>query len=185
MIWAGARVNTSTPQSSGAPFDVPKRTGRTALMYAAENAGPATIKALLDAGADPGAKDSDGNDMSFYLKNNPRLTDADRLLGVAGVAKIAGQFSWPSFSCSKAHTPTEQAICSSEVLRIFDAQISRAFTSLQAQAGAGELATQREWLQARDRICAADVDCLAEKMRTHLRYLHERLAELTMVPVKP
>jgi uncharacterized protein YecT (DUF1311 family) len=185
LIKAGARVKPSTLQSTGVLFDVPKRTGRTALMYAAENASPATIKALLDAGADPSAKDSDGNDMSFYLKNNPRLTDADRLLGVTGLAKIAGQFSGPSFSCSKAHTATEQAICSSEVLRIFDAQIARAFSSLQAQAGAGELAPQREWLQARDRICAANADCLAEKMRTHLRYLHERLAELTMVPVKP
>jgi uncharacterized protein YecT (DUF1311 family) len=185
LIKAGARVNASTPPSTGSLVDAPKRAGRTALMYAAENASPITIKALLDAGADPSAKDSDGNDLSFYLKNNPRLTDAERLMGVTGLAPIADRFSGPSFSCSKAHTPTEQAICGSEVLRLFDAQIARAFSSLQTQAGAAELASQRDWLRARDRACAADADCLAEKMRTHLRYLQERLAELPGVPVKP
>jgi uncharacterized protein YecT (DUF1311 family) len=146
-------------------------------MYAAENASPATIKVLLDAGADPAAKDSEGNDMSFYLKNNPRLTDAERALGVSGLAKNAGEFSGPSFSCAKAQTATENAICGSEVLRIFDAQIARAFVALRSRAGSEIANEQRQWLQARDQSCSADVDCLGEKMRTHLRYLHERLAE--------
>ena len=176
LIKAGASVNASTPPSSGGPSG-PTRTGRTALMYAAENASPATIKVLLDAGADPTAKDSEGNDMSFYLKNNPRLTDAERALGVSGLAKNAGEFSGPSFSCAKAQTATENAICGSEVLRIFDAQIARAFVALRSRAGSEIANEQRQWLQARDQSCSADVDCLGEKMRTHLRYLHERLAE--------
>jgi ankyrin repeat protein/uncharacterized protein YecT (DUF1311 family) len=176
LIKAGASVNASTPPSSGGPSG-PTRTGRTALMYAAENASPATIKVLRDAGADPTAKDSEGNDMSFYLKNNPRLTDAERALGVSGLAKNAGEFSGPSFSCAKAQTATENAICGSEVLRIFDAQIARAFVALRSRAGSEIANEQRQWLQARDQSCSADVDCLAQKMRTHLRYLHERLAE--------
>jgi ankyrin repeat protein len=177
LIKAGASVNASTPVSSGGWPSGPTRTGRTALMYAAENASPATIKVLLDAGADLTAKDSEGKDMSFYLKNNPRLTDAERALGVSGLAKNADEFSGPSFSCAKAQTATENAICGSEVLRIFDAQIARAFLALRSRAGSEIAKEQRQWLQARDQSCSADVDCLAEKMRTHLRYLHERLAE--------
>jgi uncharacterized protein len=105
------------------------------------------------------------------------LTDAERALGVSGLAKNAGEFSGPSFSCAKAQTATENAICGSEVLRIFDAQIARAFLALRSRAGSEIAKEQRQWLQARDQSCSADVDCLAEKMRTHLRYLHERLAE--------
>jgi uncharacterized protein YecT (DUF1311 family) len=177
LIKAGASVNASTPPSSGAWSSAPTRTGRTALMYAAENASPATIKVLLDAGADPTAKDSDGHDLSFYLKNNPRLTDAERALGVSGLAKNASQFSGPSFSCAKAQTATENAICASEVLRIFDAQIARAFAALRSRVGPEMAKEERQWLEARDQSCSADIDCLAERMRTHLRYLHERLAE--------
>ena len=177
LIEAGAKVNAVTIAGSNAWVEAPKRTGRTALMYAAENASPATIKVVLDAGADPTVKDSDGNDMSFYLGRNPRFTATERSLGVLGLAKAADQYSGPSYSCSKARTPTEKAICGSEVLRIFDAQIARAFSALRTKAGSSIVEEQRQWLQSRDQSCAADTDCLAEKMRTHLRYLHERLDE--------
>lgn len=177
LVKAGANVNATTRPPSDEWNPGPKRTARTALMYAAENAGPATIKVLLDAGADPTAKDSDGNDMSFYLKRNPRFTDAERASGVVGLAKVAEQFAGPSYSCSKAQTATEHIICGSEVLRIFDAQIARAFMALRTKAGSSAVEEQRLWLQSRDRSCAADVDCLAEKLRTHLRYLQERLNE--------
>jgi len=177
LLKAGANVAAVTIAGSGTWIDAPKRTSRTALMYAAENASPATIKVLLDAGADPTAKDSDGNDLFFYLNRNPRFTDAERSLGVEGLAKAADQFSGPSYSCAKARTATEQAICGSEVLRIFDFQVARAFSALRTKAGSSVVAEQRLWLQSRDQSCAAEVDCLAEKMRTHLRYLHERLDE--------
>ena len=177
LLKAGAKVDAVTIAASATWIEAPKRTARTALMYAAENASPTTIKVLLDAGADPTAKDSDGKDMSFYLDRNPRFTNAQRSLGVVGLAKAIDQFSGPSYSCAKARTATEQAICDSEVLRIFDAQIARAFLALRTKAGATVVGEQRLWLQSRDQFCAADVDCLAEKMRTHLRYLHERLDE--------
>ena len=174
LLKAGAQVNASTSPASIAWMEAPRISARTALMYAAENASPATIKALLDAGADPTARDSAGNDVSAYLGRNPRFTAAERSLGVAGLAKAADQFAGPSYSCSKAKTQTEQAICGSEVLRIFDAQIARAFSVLRVKAGAGVAEEQRQWLQSRDHSCAADVDCLAEMMRTRLRALQER-----------
>jgi uncharacterized protein YecT (DUF1311 family) len=177
LLEAGAKANAATTEGAAVWMDAPKRTGRTALMYAAENASPATIKVLLDAGADPGVKDSDGNDMTFYLERNPRFTKAERALGVIGLAKAADQFSGPSYSCGKAQTATEKVICGSQVLRILDAQIARAFLALRSKAGPSLRDEQRLWLQARDRSCVADVDCLAERMSVHLRYLHERLDE--------
>jgi uncharacterized protein YecT (DUF1311 family) len=177
LLKAGANVAAATIAGSETWIDAPKRSSRTALMYAAENASPATIKVLLDAGADPTAKDSDGNDLSFYLNRNPRFTNAERSLGVVGLAKAADQFSGPSYSCAKARTATEQAICGSEVLRIFDFQVARAFSALRTKAGSSVVGEQRLWLQSRDQSCVAEVDCLAEKMRTHLRYLQERLDE--------
>ncbi len=38
------------------------------------------------------------------------------------------------------------------------------------------LLEQREWLRSRDKSCSSgtDVDCLAELMRTHVRYLHDQ-----------
>jgi uncharacterized protein YecT (DUF1311 family) len=177
LLEAGAKVDAVTTAGSATWMDEPKRTGRTALMYAAENAGPAVIKAMLDAGANANARDSAGNELSFYLANNPRFTAAERALGVIGLAKIADQFSGPSFSCEKAQSSTERAICDSDVLRIFDAQISRGFAQLLPNERQAALSEQRAWLHSRDKSCGGDQDCLAEMMRTHLRSLHERVAE--------
>ena len=177
LLEAGAKVGAATIPSPTPWLSSPKRAGRTALMYAAENGSPATIKALLDAGADPTSKDSEGNGMSFYLNRNPRLTETERALGIIGIAKAADQFAGPSYPCAKARTATETAICGSEVLRIYDFQIARVFSTLRAKAGSSLVAEQRLWIQSRSETCGANVDCLAENMRTHLRYLHERLDE--------
>ena len=177
LLEKGAKVDAVTRAPSAPWLGSPNRTARTALTYAAENAGPTTIKLLLDAGADATAKDSEGNDLSFYLNRNPRFTNAQRSLGIVGLAKAADQFAGPSYSCAKARTSTEHAICGSEVLRIFDLQIARAFSTLRANVGSSLVEEQRLWLQSRDRICGADADCLAENMRTHLHYLQRRLDE--------
>ena len=177
LIKSGADVNRKTNPAS-AP-DTPQRSGRTALMYAAENAGPAVLRALLDSGADPNVRDSAGDDLAFYLAKNPRYTEAERALGVAGLAKAADQYAGPSFDCAKARTATEHSICGSETLRIFDAEIASAFGRLKAQQGGSVLREQQSWIQARDRSCGAnaDPDCLTELLRTHLRYLLNREAE--------
>jgi len=117
--------------------------------------------------------------MEFYLANNPRFSDSERALGVRGLAKIADRFAGPSFDCAKARTVAEHSICGSEVLQILDEQMSIAFEKVRTSLGPPALQEQRTWLHARDQSCsgATDAECLAELMRTHVRYLHMRLAE--------
>jgi uncharacterized protein YecT (DUF1311 family) len=179
LLKAGAKVDAVTIAVSQDGTEGPKRTARTALMYAAENAGPDVIEVLLDAGANAEARDSEGAGLDFYVDNNPRLSATERALGVRGLAKIAGGFAGPSFDCAKAHTAAERSICASEVLRILDTQIARAFEAVRGDLGPSALQEQRAWLHERDQSCSAatDADCLAELMRTHVRYLHKRLAE--------
>jgi hypothetical protein len=52
------------------------RDHRTALMYAAENASPAVIEAILAAGADVSAKDTKGNSALWYFGRNAKITDS-------------------------------------------------------------------------------------------------------------
>ena len=183
LLEAGAKVNAST-QSAASWREGPKRAGRTALMYAAENAGPAVLEALLEAGADPAVHDSEGNDIAYYLRHNPRYADEELSLGVTGLAKQSERYAGPSFRCAAARTASERSICGSEVLRIFDSQIARAFESMRIANRASVLHEQRHWLEARDRSCSGgrDVDCLAEMMRTHLRCLLERAHEVINLP---
>ena len=136
---------------------------------------PASIMSVKKARTD--LESTPSNRVVLVVTRNPRFTAVERSLGVAGLAKAADEFAGPSYSCSKTNTATEQAICGSEVLRILDAQIARAFSALRRKAGPAIAEEQRHWLQSRDRSCPADVDCLAEMMRTHLRALQERINE--------
>lgn len=56
-----------------------KYRGRTALMYAAENASKPVIAALLQAGADPSMQDSKGRSVKNYLRRSRKLTDAEKV----------------------------------------------------------------------------------------------------------
>ena len=146
-------------------------------MYAAENAGPVVMKLLLDAGAKPDAFDYQGHGMADYLARNPRLTPDERALGVVGLAARASEFEGPGFKCTRARSPAEKAICASEVLRIFDAELARAFGQFKARYGNSVVAEQRGWLARRDMECNADADCLSDMMRARVRYLHNRIQE--------
>jgi uncharacterized protein YecT (DUF1311 family) len=178
LLRAGANVNALTTEARrfSAQFI---RTRRTALMYAAENASPAVIKALLDAGADKSATDSRGNGVSYYLANNPRFTNEQRERGIEAIAAEGDAFSRASFDCGRARTNTELTICTSAALRAFDTEVDIAFTRLKQERGSRLAGEQRAWLKYRDGVCdaGADSDCLAEIMRTRLRYLHMRLME--------
>jgi uncharacterized protein YecT (DUF1311 family) len=182
LLGAGASVDATTHASESSCAGMPLSGGRQAFGYAAENASPLLMKLLLDAKhRDP--LSATGNQ---YLARNPRLTDAERALGITGLAEVAERFRGPSFECSRAKSQTEKAICASEVLSIFDAELSRAYAELLMRDGAIAPA-QRAWLSKRDKTCtrqsndadSADdtADCLAELMRTRIRYLHNRLAE--------
>ena len=182
LLRAGADVNAATPRHADDTSCVPappQRTGRTALMYAAENASPVVMKLLLDAGAHINVRDSHGLGPDSYLRDNPRLTGEESALGVATVAGLADRFRGPSFECAAAATRVEQSICRSEVLSIFDGEIARALKTLRSREGGSALVQDQEaWLRRRDSSCApADVDCLAELMRTRIRVLHDWLAQ--------
>lgn len=74
LLKAGVDINARTGPLSDAAFRNTctrlERDNRSALMYAAENASEALITALLDAGADPGAQDTQGNGVAWYLDRN-------------------------------------------------------------------------------------------------------------------
>jgi uncharacterized protein YecT (DUF1311 family) len=183
LLGAGAKVNLATNGGRDPRCSRPMRTGRTALMYAAEDASPVVMKILLDAGADPTARDSQNNTVDFYLAHNPRLTAEQIKLGLGGVAQLAPQFALPGFDGSRARTAVEKAICGSEVLRVFDGELTRAYGEFRARYGEAAVAEQRAWLARRDTRCptaAADfAECVAEVLRTRVRYLHNRLHEGT------
>jgi uncharacterized protein YecT (DUF1311 family) len=181
LLSAGAKVNLATATCAQPQCPYP---ARTALMYAAENASPVVMKILLDAGADPTAKDSKSDTVDFYLAHNPRLRTDQVKLGARGVANLADQFATPGFRCEQARSAVEKAICGSEVLRVFDGELSRAYGEFRARYGEAAVAEQRAWLAQRDTRCRADAgdfaDCLAEVLRTRIRYLHNRLHEGTV-----
>ncbi|MFV3074255.1 ankyrin repeat domain-containing protein [Niveispirillum fermenti] len=82
LLDQGARVDAATAETG--PYDAPRHGKRTALHYAAANAGLPVIRALLAAGADPGARDDEGLTPLDYLRGNgpvpvnPRLATGDR-----------------------------------------------------------------------------------------------------------
>ena len=103
-----------------------------------------------------------------------------RGFGGLGARVVLSKF-W-SFDCAKASAVIDKMICGSEVLRIFDTEIARAFGALLARQGLSVKDEQRLWLQTRNRSCGISngiemADCLAQVMRTHERYLHYRLME--------
>lgn len=178
LLRSGAKVGQLTTQSNKDWINM-TRTRRTALMYAAENASAEVIKALLDAGADKSAVDSQRNGIGFYLTNNPRFTDEQRARGIEAIAAGAADVSRASFDCAGAQTHIEITICTSPALRAFDTEVADAFARLKQKGGSRVVAEQRAWLKVRDGACNADADadCLAELLRTRLRYLHLRLME--------
>ena len=74
-------VNAATPavEDPMQECSAPTITGRTALMYAAENASAPLIEMLLKAGADPKAKDSEGKTAgTVYFERNVVIKGDDR-----------------------------------------------------------------------------------------------------------
>ncbi len=65
-----------------------QRDHRTALMYAAENASAAVIEALLKAGADISAKDTQGNTASWYFGRNTKIVDQQTRASVAALLSL-------------------------------------------------------------------------------------------------
>ncbi|MDE2436159.1 MAG: hypothetical protein KGM49_07870 [Sphingomonadales bacterium] len=78
----------------------------------------------------------------------------------------------PSFSCTKAASTDERAICRSPALSTQDRQLARAYRDMQSCTAMGNHAVnieeQRDWLVARGR-CGADRACLAKLYRVRIQ----------------
>ncbi|MCC6919498.1 MAG: ankyrin repeat domain-containing protein [Alphaproteobacteria bacterium] len=76
LLEHGAKVDLVTDDTKGHNWCLElDRDHRTALMYAAENASPAVIDALLDAGASAAAADTQGNTPLWYFSRNAKVTN--------------------------------------------------------------------------------------------------------------
>lgn len=177
LLARGANPNAKTVKLQECGYAV-SRGSRTALMYAAENASPLVMKVLLDAGAQPEARDSEGNQPKDYLGWNPRLTDEEKHLSMSALAALAGsRANEAGFDCAHARMPAEKAICGSEALRLLDSDMARAY--VQARAGDGDSlkSDQRRWITWRAGQCEARAtpkemrECLAEETAARTRYL--------------
>jgi ankyrin repeat protein/uncharacterized protein YecT (DUF1311 family) len=161
------------------------RGDRTALMYAAENAGTNAMKLLLEAGADPAAKDSKGNGVDFYLAMNPRFSPEETRLDVKALVQLKhGKLREPGFECAKATTKIEKTICGDEILRMMDGEMTDAYLRWQRTRGGEAKDDQRQWIRSRDASCNSgdkqkDIGCLQDKTRARVRYLHNRLGEMS------
>lgn len=156
---------------------------RTALMYAAENASPATIALLLNAGADQTVKDSAQHDLLFYAKKNRTL----QLAGFTGNSLATLQKSdvpAPSFACEGVYRPHEQLLCASKGLRIYDQALSLRYQALQKTAVAASLKDQqRQWLKNLWAECKqsdqkAALACYKQQYRVRIRMLDILLEQL-------
>ncbi|WP_338560778.1 lysozyme inhibitor LprI family protein [Erwinia sp. E_sp_B04_7] len=93
---------------------------------------------------------------------------------------IAGTPPTPSFSCAKAKSPSEKAICADYELSSWDKSVNSAWKSAQAGAisvGDKELkarivASQKEWLKKRH-ACEDDVSCIRKSMVERLDALSD------------
>ena len=183
LLHHGANPNLRTVASKDECGMTIKRGSRSALMYAAENAGPEVIHLLLEAGADPLAKDSEGNGMDYYLKNNPRFSAQDKRMDIKMLVKAKlASVREPGFDCTKVTGAVEKQICRDEILKRMDGEMADAYTRWQGMANHNAWVNQRLWIRERNRACGAgeqviDIGCLQSLMRARVRYLHNRLEE--------
>jgi uncharacterized protein len=109
---------------------------------------------------------------------------------LACLALIATQAYAAGIDCTKAHSPTEKAICAHPNLLALDQQIAVAFADMQARQPDGKDALRQDlirWLKQRDTACAlpsADIPkCLAAQMTARLAALAPPTSAAT--PVEP
>jgi uncharacterized protein len=77
-----------------------------------------------------------------------------------------------SFSCDKASTPTEKAICGSFTLAALDRSVALAWrrSSVSSGVSAERLQEQKAWLRTRD-ACGTDAACLERVMDQRITQL--------------
>lgn len=161
-----------------------ERSNRTALMYSAENAHPSSMALLVKWGADINAKDSQGNDVQYYLLKNPLLTPSERKMPFAKLLDLYKEKPIaPSFDCKGATRKVEQLICGDSILSMQDQTMAKAYQSWSELLGSPDSKKdQVGWIKDRESACSSLVDdaavtCLQQWTRARGRYLHNRLDE--------
>ena len=163
-----------------------KRTNRSALTYAAENASIELIKYLVDSGADVTIKDTQGNDLDFYIRKNPRFTAEEKALGFKGLLEkdFAPKAIVPSFSCEGKLNRVEKAICASEGLSIYDRELAELYKRAASHISHGDQMkrSQIRWIKQRNNYCAQFKEehqlnaAVARTTRARIRYLEYLVA---------
>jgi uncharacterized protein YecT (DUF1311 family) len=85
----------------------------------------------------------------------------------------------PSFPCSKARTPVEKALCTSQELSIYDAELAKIYKAARKTEISGAATAQVSWLTKRDQ-CASmkDVEsCVLQRCQTRVAELMNQLLE--------
>ncbi len=182
LIKQGVAVNAVTKNVPGALYNGFQRINRSALTYAAENAALEVIKLLVDAGADLALKDSEGNDLSYYLLKNPRENVRALAENLAGLRDQEKSKIQPSFDCGTATTRYDMAICNSRGLSLYDRELGAHYTKLLENLQLPYLRdTQRQWLKQIRKSCGQDprdhiVSCFKKKYRARIRFFENLLA---------
>ena len=127
--------------------------GRTAMHYAAENASLELMKLLIRQGYPITEKDSNGNDLAFYLQNNMYISDGDKKLGMKFFERLERQTKYlvvePSFDCDKASSEQEKTVCNNPTLANYDKSLSILYAKLKSHPRFNEIKqSQREWLKS-------------------------------------
>lgn len=83
----------------------------------------------------------------------------------------------PSFDCTRAQTPTEQAICSSDDLSSLDVQMAQTYRHTMATVPSDQIASlkaaQRQWVEQRAAQCGADMSCIQTSLQTRITELEQ------------
>ncbi len=184
LLQRGANANLTTRNNNEYWMRF-ERSNRTALMYAAENSSIEVMRLLIAAGAKIDVRDSQGNDLSYYLAKNPFLTEAQRNKHINVLLEEYAPTSAPSFSCSKATANIERLICRNAVLMSQDVELTRAYNRLLSLANSkkAERDEQLKWLKHRMDRCNLNLKeseaiiCLQQITGARIRYLHNRIGE--------
>ena len=99
------------------------------------------------------------------------------LFGSTGVVWSAAANTGPSFDCDRASTPTEKAICGSEMLSRLDRALAIVYKKIMATSAAGSenlaafLDEQRQWNKKRSSTCGNNVQCLSRIYQKRIDFL--------------
>ena len=176
QLGGAATGNRAQPSTAPPTSSVPARPGAQAVPLR-------EIQTLLaQLGYDPGPIDGL---MGHSTARAIRTFETDRGLAITGIPDASllaalraaataspdlaegNATSNPSFDCTRASSPTEQAICGSGDLAELDRAVARNYaTAMATQNAAGRARLQedqRTWIRQRDR-CGADEMCLVTAM---------------------